>query len=88
MHVQILYILLVWLLVVVSTEPSKAFVAEVGFYWVDTSDQNVQSAVELLFVQYQWIVDVSLNQELVVEGRLWQISEFLEQDDPISASAF
>ena len=88
MHVQILDILLVRLLVVVRAEPSEALVTEVRFHWVDSADQHVETAVELLFVQDQRVVNIPLDQEFVMEGRLWQISKLLEEDDPISSSAF
>ena len=78
----------IWLLVVMSAKTCQAFVAQVGFNWIDTSYQYVQSAVELLFVQDQRIVNVSLHQVLVMKRRFGQVCEFFQQDDSITSSAF
>lgn len=71
MHVLILYIMSIWLLVVVSAKTREALVAQVGFNRIDTSYQYIQSAVELLLVQDQRVVNVSLDQVFVMERRFW-----------------
>lgn len=88
MHVEILDVLVVGLLVVVRAEPGQAFVAEVRFHRIYSSNQNVHSTVELLLVQDQRVVYVPLRQELVVEGRLRQVSKLLQQDDSFATTAF
>ena len=88
MHKVVLDVVAIWLLVVVSAEPGQSLVTEVRLHRVHTSYQDVESAVELLFVQNQRIVNVSLDQVFVVESRLGQVGELFEQDDAIASSAF
>ena len=88
MHIEVFDIVVIWLLVVVGAESSEAFVAEPGFDWVDSSYQDIESAVELLLVDDQRVVYVPLGQVLVVESRLGQVCKLLEQNDSITTSSF
>ena len=70
MHVQIFDILVVWLFIVMSTEPRKTLITDISFDWIHSSNQHIETAVELLLVEDKGIVDVPLSQVLMVEGRL------------------
>ena len=49
-HIQVLYVCVIWFFVVVGTESCKAFVVKVSFNGVDTADEDVKSQVKFLFV--------------------------------------
>jgi len=61
MHVQIFDILVVWLFIVMSTEPSKTLVTNISLDWIHSSYKHIETAVELLLVKDQGIVDVPLS---------------------------
>ena len=67
MNVQIFDIVIIGFLVIVSAESSKTLVAEVCFDGVNASDEHVYTAIKLLLVEDERIVDVPLCQEFVME---------------------
>lgn len=85
-HVEVLDVALVWLLVVGGAEPSQTLICQEGLHWVHALYHHVDPAVELPLVQHQWVLDVSLHQELIVEGTLWQVRELFEKYNAISST--
>ena len=51
MHVQVLDVVLVWLPIVLGTEPGETLVGKVCLHWVDSPYDHIEPAVELLLVQ-------------------------------------
>ena len=88
MHVQIFDVVVIGFLVIVCAESCKTLVAEICFDWINASNEHVDTAVELLLVQNEWIVNVSLSQEFVMECWFWQICELLEQNDTVTSTPF
>ena len=84
---MVLDVVAVRLLVVMSAEASQALVAQEGFHRVDAPNENVQPAVELLLVENERVIDVTLDEVFVVEGRLGQVTELLQQQDTVAAAA-
>jgi hypothetical protein len=68
MHVQIFDVVVIGFLVIVCAESCKTLVAEICFDWINASNEHVDTAVKLLLVQNEWIVNVSLSQEFVMES--------------------
>ena len=87
MHIVIFNIMCIRLLVIMGAKSCQALVAQVGLHRVDTANQYVQSAVEFLLINDQRIVNITLDEVLVMEGGLGQVSELFEQDDAVTAAA-
>lgn len=87
MHIVIFNIMRIRLLVIMRAKSSQALVAQVGLHWVDTTNQHVQSAIEFLLVNDQRIVNITLDEILVMECGLGQVSELFEQDDTVASAA-
>ena len=88
MHIQILDIVVIWFFVIVCAESSKTLVAKICLNWINASDEDVNTAVELLLVENEWVVYVPLSQKFVMEGWFWEISELFEQDNAITSTSF
>lgn len=61
MHIMIFNVVTIRLLVIMSAESRKAFIAKVSFDWVYTSDQYIKTAIKLFLVQKKWVIDITLN---------------------------
>ena len=85
---MVLNVVSVRFFIVVRAESGEALITQVCLDRVDPSYEYVQPAVKFLLVQDEWVVHIPLNQVLVVESRLRQISELFQKDDAVAASSF
>lgn len=67
-HVVVLDVVGIGLFVVVSAKAGQSFIAQVGFDRINSPNQYVEPAIELLLVENERIVHVTLDEVLVVEG--------------------
>lgn len=88
MHVKVFNVCSVWLAIILSAKPSKAFISQVSINWVDTFDQYIESAIKFLAVNHKRVLDISLNQEFVMKCALWQVSELFKKNNSIPSSTF
>ena len=87
MHIVIFNIMGIGLLIIMGAESSKALVTQVSLNRVNATNQHVESAVKLLLINNQRIVNIALDEILVMERRLGQVSELFQQDDTVTATA-
>lgn len=67
MHVLIFDVVSIGFLVVVCAETRQTLIAQVSFNGIDSSNKYVETAVKLLLVKDEWVVDVPLDKILVME---------------------
>ena len=84
---MVLNVVRIRLLVVVGAETGQTFIAQVRLHWVDAPNEYIQPTVKLLLVKNKWIVNVTLHEVLVMEGRLWQIGELFQEYDTVTTSS-
>ena len=87
MHEHVLEVASCWDAVVFCSEPSEALVAQVCLDRVETFDEHIQSQVELLLVDQDWRLDVTLHQKVSMAAApqvLWYIFEFLNEEDALA----
>lgn len=87
MHIVIFNIMSIRLLIIMGAESSEALVTQVRLNWVNATNQDVESAVKLLLINNQRIVNIALDEILVMERRLGQVSELFQQDNAVTATA-
>jgi hypothetical protein len=86
-HIVIFNIMSIRLLIIMGAESSEALVTQVRLNWVNAANQDVESAVKLLLINNQRIVNIALDEILVMERRLGQVSELFQQDNAVTATA-
>lgn len=67
MHVLIFDVVGIGFLVVVCAETRQTLIAQVSFNGIDSSNKYVETAIKLLLVKDEWVVDVPLDKILVME---------------------
>lgn len=87
MHIVIFNIMSIRLLIIMGAESSEALVTQVRLNRVNATNQDVESAVKLLLINNQRIVNIALDEILVMERRLGQVSELFQQDNAVTATA-
>jgi hypothetical protein len=65
-HKHILHVLGIGLPIVFRAKPGETLVAQVGFYRIETLDQDIEAQVELFLVDQQRCLDVPLDQQVRV----------------------
>ena len=70
------------------TKPGESLIAQISLEGVNTLDHHVEAQVELLAIDEERVVDVSLDKEIMRESGAGQVGEFADQKDAIATAAF
>ena len=75
-------------MVTYCAETGKSFITKVCLNGIHRLDYNIKADVKLFIIHQQRVFNIALNQVLVVERVLGQVTELFDQRDAFSSTTF